>query len=138
VGSNEIVLIDAERSQDPGLEENRMAIDSRDIIIVLTSLPDRVTATRLASLLIERRHAACVNILAECTSVYRWEGGVKTATEVPMLIKTSRSAYSRLQEEILANHPYELPEIASVPLDAGLPAYLDWVDAESLFEYTPN
>ncbi|MBI3527673.1 MAG: divalent-cation tolerance protein CutA [Betaproteobacteria bacterium] len=111
-----------------------MAVDNRDIIIVLTNLPDRATATRLAALLVERRHAACVNILAECTSVYRWEGRVKTAIEVPMLIKTSRSAYSRLEEEILANHPYELPEIVSVPLGAGLPAYLDWVAAESVVE----
>ena len=111
-----------------------MAVDNRDIIIVLTNLPDRASATRLASLLVERRHAACVSILAECTSVYRWEGRVKTATEVPMLIKTSLSAYSRLEEEILANHPYELPEIVSVALAAGLPAYLDWVATESVVE----
>lgn len=111
-----------------------MAVDNRDTIIVLTSLPDRATATRLARLLVERRHAACVNILAECTSVYRWEGRVKTATEVPMLIKTSQSAYSRVEKEILANHPYELPEIISVSLTAGLPAYLDWVATESAVE----
>jgi periplasmic divalent cation tolerance protein len=111
-----------------------MAVDNRDTIIVLTNLPDKASATRLASLLVERRHAACVNILAECTSVYRWEGRVKTATEVPMLIKTSLSAYSRLEEEILANHPYELPEIVGVPLAAGLPAYLEWVATESVVE----
>jgi len=111
-----------------------MAVDNRDTIIVLTNLPDKASATRLASLLVERRHAACVNILAECTSVYRWEGRVRTATEVPMLIKTSLSAYSRLEEEILANHPYELPEIVSVPLGAGLPAYLDWVATQSAVE----
>lgn len=111
-----------------------MAVDSRDIVMVLTVLPDRATATRLAGLLVERRHAACVNILAECTSVFRWEGLVKTVTEVPMMIKTSRSAYSRLEEEILANHPYELPEIVSVPLETGLPAYLEWVAKESIVE----
>jgi periplasmic divalent cation tolerance protein len=111
-----------------------MAVDNRDTIIVLTNLPDKASATRLASLLVERRHAACVNILAECTSVYRWEGRVKTSTEVPMLIKTSLSAYSRLEEEILANHPYELPEIVGVPLAAGLPAYLEWVATESVVE----
>lgn len=111
-----------------------MAVDNRDTIIVLTNLPDRASATRLASLLVERRHAACVNILAECTSVYRWEGRLKTATEVPMLIKTSLSAYPRLEEEILANHPYELPEIVGVPLAAGLPAYLEWVATQSVVE----
>ncbi|MBC8007322.1 MAG: divalent-cation tolerance protein CutA [Prolixibacteraceae bacterium] len=111
-----------------------MPIENRDVIIVLTNLPDRATATQLAGLLVEHRYAACVNILAECTSVYRWEGVVKTATEVPMLIKTCQSSYARLEEVILANHPYELPEIVSVPLGAGLPAYLDWVATQSVIE----
>lgn len=115
-----------------------MAIAKRDTIIVLTNLPDRASATRLASLLVERRHAACVNILAECTSVYRWEGRVTTATEVPMLIKTSVRAYARLEEAILANHPYELPEIVSVPIAGGLPAYLEWVATQSVAERTPG
>ena len=109
-----------------------MTTDSREIVIVLTNLPDRAAATRLAAMLVEHRHAACVNILAECTSVYRWEGKIKMATEVPLLIKTSSSAYRHLEETIRANHPYELPEILSVPVDAGLPAYLDWVATESI------
>ena len=108
-----------------------MTVDNPDIVIVLTNLPDRAAATRLAALLVEHRHAACVNILAECTSVYRWEGKIRMATEVPLLIKTSSSAYPLLDERILANHPYALPEIVSVPLVAGLPAYLEWVAAES-------
>ena len=108
-----------------------MAIDNCDIVIVLTNLPDRAAATRLASLLIEHRHAAFVNILAECTSVYRWEGKIRMGTEVPLLIKTSSTAYRHLEETVRANHPYELPEILSVPVDAGLPAYLDWVATES-------
>ena len=100
------------------------------IVLVLTNLPDRTAAMRLAALLIEHRHAACVNILGECTSVYRWEGEVKTATEVPLLIKTSLPAYAQLEETIRANHPYEIPEILRIPLDGGLPAYLGWVVAE--------
>jgi periplasmic divalent cation tolerance protein len=108
-----------------------MVADNRNVVIVLTNLPDRAAATRLAALLVENRHAACVNILADCQSIYRWEGKVETATEVPMLIKTTRSAYPRLEEVIRANHPYRLPEIVSVPAGNGLPAYLDWVAAES-------
>jgi periplasmic divalent cation tolerance protein len=111
-----------------------MAVDNNDIVIVLTNLPDRAAATRLAALLVEDRHAACVNILAECTSVYRWEGKIRMATEVPLLIKTSSSAYPHLEEKIRANHPYELPEIVRVPVGGGLPAYLDWVAAESVVE----
>lgn len=108
-----------------------MTVDDRNIVIVLTNLPDRAAATRLAALLVEQRHAACVNILAECTSVYRWEGEVRTAAEVPLLIKTTSAAYPRLEEKIRANHPYELPEIVNIPVGAGLPAYLDWVATES-------
>ena len=109
-----------------------MAVDNCDIVIVLTNLPDREAATRLAAMLVEHRHAACVNILAECTSVYRWEGKIKIATEVPLLIKTSSCAYPQLEQTIRANHPYELPEILSVPVKGGLPAYLDWVATESV------
>lgn len=108
-----------------------MAADNRDIVIVLTSLPDRAAAMRLATLLVEDRHAACVNVLADCTSVYRWEGKMETTTEVPLLIKTTSSAYSGLEQKIRANHPYALPEIISVPVGSGLPAYLEWVAAES-------
>jgi periplasmic divalent cation tolerance protein len=108
-----------------------MAVDNRNLIIVLTNLPDRQAATRLATLLIEQRHAACVNVLAECTSVYRWEGSIRMATEVPLLIKTSSSAYPQLEEIIRANHPYELPEILSIPVGGGSLAYLDWVATES-------
>ena len=108
-----------------------MTVDDRDIVIVLTNLPDRAAATRLAALLVEHRHAACVNILAECTSVYRWEDEIRTATEVPLLIKTSSAAYPRLEEKIRANHPYDLPEILNIPVAGGLPAYLDWVATES-------
>jgi periplasmic divalent cation tolerance protein len=108
-----------------------MAADNRDVVIVLTNLPDRATATHLAALLVEHRHAACVNILAECTSVYRWEGRIEMAAEVPLLIKTTSSAYPALEEKIRANHPYALPEIVSVPVGSGLPAYLEWVAMES-------
>ena len=108
-----------------------MTVDDRDIVIVLTNLPDRAAATRLAALLVEHRHAACVNILAECTSVYRWKGEIRTATEVPLLIKTSSAAYPRLEKKIRANHPYDLPEILNIPVAGGLPAYLDWVATES-------
>ena len=108
-----------------------MTAGNRDIVIVLTNLPDRAAATRLAALLVEHRHAACVNILADCTSIYRWEGKIEMATEVPLLIKTTASAYPGLEEKIRANHPYALPEIVSMPVCNGLPAYLEWVAMQS-------
>ena len=102
-----------------------------DTLLVLTNLPDRVAANALATALIERRVAACVNVLSECTSVYRWQGKVETATEIPMLVKTSAAAYPELERVIRELHPYELPDIVAVPIGCGLPEYLDWVAAET-------
>jgi periplasmic divalent cation tolerance protein len=100
-------------------------------LLVLTNLPDRAAAQRLADSLIEQRVAACVNILAPCLSVFRWKGGVQRDEEHPMLIKTTAERYPALEAAIRAGHPYELPEIIAVPIERGLPAYLDWVAAES-------
>lgn len=103
-----------------------------DIVLVITNLPDEQSAAKLAQQLVEARVAACVNQLAPCTSTYRWQGNIETATEVPLLIKTTSAAYPRLEQLIRAAHPYELPEIIAVPVTAGLPAYLDWVSRETI------
>src|SRR5204862_962510 len=100
-------------------------------LLVLTKLPDRAAAERLADLVIEKQLAACVNILAPCRSVYRWKGAVQHDEEHPMLIKTTVERYAALEEVLRSSHPYELPEIIAVPIGRGLPAYLDWVAAET-------
>ena len=100
-------------------------------LLVLTNLPDRAAAERLADALIGRRVAACVNILAPCRSVYRWKDAVQHADEHPVLIKTTTERYPDLEAAIRAAHPYELPEIIAVPIERGLPAYLAWVAAET-------
>jgi periplasmic divalent cation tolerance protein len=100
-------------------------------LLVITNLPDRASADTLAGALVERRAAACVNILAPCRSVYRWKGVVETAEEHPVFAKTTRDRYPVLERVIRELHPYELPEIIAVPLGGGLPAYLDWVAAET-------
>ena len=100
-------------------------------LLVLTNLPDRATAEKLADTLIQKRVAACVNILAPCRSVYRWKGAVQHAEEYPVLIKTTRERYAALEAAIREVHPYELPEIVAVPIERGLPAYLDWVTTET-------
>ena len=102
-----------------------------EAILVITNLPDRATAERLSHALIEQRLAACVNILAPCTSVYRWQGKVETAEEVPLLIKTLQVHYHKVETVIQNFHPYELPEIISVAIKGGLPAYLEWLGAET-------
>ena len=103
-----------------------------EILLVITNLPDASSAARLAQQLIETRAAACVNQLAPCTSTYRWQGKIESATEVSLLIKTTRAAYPRLEKLISMAHPYELPEIIAVPVTAGLPAYLNWIDNETI------
>ena len=102
-----------------------------DSLLVVTSLPDRESAEKLAVLLIERRLAACVNILAPCASVYRWQGEIQHDEEHPLLIKTVKERYAAVEASIRANHPYELPEIIAVPITTGLPAYLQWVESET-------
>lgn len=102
-----------------------------EVLLLLTNLPDRDSAQRMAHSLVENHAAACVNILAECSSVYRWQGKVESASEIPLLIKTTRAAYPRVEELIRAQHPYELPEIIAVSVAAGWPAYLQWVAQEA-------
>ena len=102
-----------------------------DPLLVITNLPDRASAEALATSLVERRLAACVNILAPCRSVYRWQGAVEQADEVPLLIKTGAARYAELEAAIRAAHPYEVPEIIALPIAQGLPAYLAWVAGET-------
>lgn len=102
-----------------------------ETLLVITNLPDAYSAHALAGALVEARLAACVNILAPCRSVYRWQGKTENAEEVPVLIKTTAARYAALEAAIRARHPYELPEIIAVPVDRGLPEYLAWVDSET-------
>ena len=95
--------------------------------LVLTTLPGRDAALAMARTLVEERLAACVSVLGEATSVYRWQGAVETAPEVPLLIKTTSTAWPALRTRIAALHPYEVPEIIALPVTDGLPAYLAWI-----------
>jgi periplasmic divalent cation tolerance protein len=103
-------------------------------LIVITNAPSREVALDIARALIERKLAACVNVMAECTSVYRWQGKVETTRETPLLIKTRAAIYDELEAAIRSLHPYELPEILAVPVERGLPDYLEWVNTETVTE----
>lgn len=106
-------------------------------LLALTQLPDAAAARALADHLIEARLAACVSIMAPCHSVYRWQGNLEQAEEVPLLIKTSAERYPALEAAIRARHPHELPEIVAVPIGRGLPGYLAWIAAETSPEPSP-
>lgn len=100
-------------------------------LLVVTNAPDREVAGRIAQALVDKRLAACVNILAACTSVYRWQGEVERAEEIPLLIKTRAARYPEVEAMIRHLHPYELPEVIAVPLAQGLPDYLQWIAEET-------
>jgi periplasmic divalent cation tolerance protein len=104
-----------------------MTDDESTTLVVFTNLPERESALRLAADLVERRLAACVNVLPGCTSVYRWRGRIEQAEEVPVLIKARSGRYAELEAAIRSAHPYELPEILAVPVARGLPEYVEWV-----------
>jgi periplasmic divalent cation tolerance protein len=95
--------------------------------IGLCTVPDRDAATRIAKALVTEQLAACVNIIPGIQSIYRWRGAVEQDEEVLLLIKTSNAVWPRLQERILALHPYELPEIISVRVQDGHSNYLNWI-----------
>lgn len=100
-------------------------------LIVMTTCPDAGSARRIARVLVERRLAACVNVLAPVWSVYRWSDAIEDATEVPILIKTGRDRYDEIEAEIRRMHPYQLPEIIAIPLAAGFSPYLAWIQSEA-------
>jgi len=103
-------------------------------LLILTTLPDEASAQVMATALVTERLAACVNILAPCHSVYRWQGEIESAKEIPVLIKTTAERYKALEAAIRARHPYELPEIIAVPIAHGLPEYLRWLITETRAE----
>jgi len=100
-------------------------------VIAFCTCPDTDTAARIAEALVGERLAACVSVLPGVQSVYRWQGAVERADEVQLLVKTVAARMPALAERIAALHPYELPELVAVEAAAGLPAYLDWIGAET-------
>lgn len=96
--------------------------------ICLCTCPDEETAQSLATSLVEVNLAACVNILPAVQSVYKWKGILEKDQEVLLLIKTQQHRFTDIESHILARHPYELPEIIAVPIEAGLKPYLQWID----------
>jgi periplasmic divalent cation tolerance protein len=99
-------------------------------IVVLVTCASRKEAERLAESLVHKRLAACVNIATgSVKSIYRWKRKVESATEVPVVIKTTRRKFAALEKEIRRLHSYDTPEIIALPILAGSAAYLEWIAA---------
>jgi periplasmic divalent cation tolerance protein len=86
-------------------------------------------ANRLADTLVDRRLAACVQIMQEMNSVFRWQGKVETQREVLLIVKTLNSKFPEIEREVVKLHSYETPEIVAIPLSAGSGPYLEWLKA---------
>jgi periplasmic divalent cation tolerance protein len=95
--------------------------------IVLTTTGSQEEARRIARALVERRLAACVNIVPQIESIYRWEDTVETSTEWLLLIKTQADSFERLRDAVKELHSYDLPECVMLELASGSKEYLDWI-----------
>ena len=107
-----------------------------EALVVITTTETKEDAERLAHLLVERELAACVQVLPQITSVYRWQGKVEQAGETLVLIKTTRQTYLRLESAIKENHAYQMPEIIALPVVVGADDYLHWLSASLNTERT--
>lgn len=95
--------------------------------LVLTTYGNLEEARSIAQTLVERHLAACVNIVSQVESVYRWQGEVETSNEWLLIIKTTAGAFDRVREALEALHSYELPECIEIAVEAGSAAYLEWI-----------
>ncbi len=99
--------------------------------MVLVTAPSAEVAASMARTLVEERLAACGNVLAEVRSIYRWEGRLHDDAEALLVLKTTRARLEALRDRILALHPYEVPEVLALPVEAGSAAYLRWLAEET-------
>ena len=102
-------------------------------LLVYTTWPDAESARAFAAEAVADRLAACANLLAPMTSIYRWQGAVEQAQEAPLLLKTTRGAVDALRARFLERHPYETPAFVALPVDAAAShgGYLGWLAAET-------
>ena len=101
-----------------------------DKIVVLCNCSSDDQAAKIARELVEKRLAACVNILPGVRSIYRWQGAIEDDSEVLLVIKSSRALFDRLRTEIEKLHSYEVPEVIALTVIDGTQNYLNWMDAE--------
>ncbi|HVF35787.1 MAG TPA: divalent-cation tolerance protein CutA [Candidatus Saccharimonadia bacterium] len=104
---------------------------STAVLLVYCTVPSVPVADALARTLVEERLAACVNRIAGVVSTYRWEGEITADPELLLLIKTTADRFDALRARIVELHPYELPEVIAVPIEAGFERYLAWIADET-------
>jgi len=101
-----------------------------EALVVLCTAPTAEVAAELARALVEARLAACGNVVPGVRSIYRWQGRVEDEPEVLLVLKTTRERYPALRDELVRRHPYEVPEVLALPVEAGSAPYLAWLAAQ--------
>ncbi len=101
-------------------------------VVVFITCPDMESAEKIAKTLVEKKLAACVNLVKVAKSIYRWKGKVEEAEEVLLIAKTKTSLVEQLKKEVKSVHPYQVPEVICTPVIAGLEEYLKWLEQETL------
>ncbi len=100
-------------------------------LVVLVTAPTAEKAAEIARAVVEERLAACGNVVPGLRSIYRWEGKVQDDAEALLVLKTTRARFEALRDRVLALHPYEVPEVLALPVEAGSAGYLAWIAAET-------
>lgn len=100
-------------------------------LLCLSACPNQETAAHIARTLVDEQLAACVSILPGVQSVYRWQGRVEQANEVLLLIKSTHERMNEMSSRLTALHPYDVPEVLAFAPDSVLPAYLQWLQAQT-------
>jgi periplasmic divalent cation tolerance protein len=102
-----------------------------DALVVLVTAPTPERAAEIARALVEERLAACGNVVPGLRSIYRWEGKVQDEPEALLVLKTTRARFEALRARVLALHPYQVPEVIALPVEAGSAPYLAWIAGET-------
>lgn len=100
-------------------------------IVVYVTAPNIETASKIAETIVEKRLAACVNIIPKINSIYWWEGKIERDEEVLLIIKSRREIFEKLSMAIKEIHPYNVPEIIALPIIKGNKEYLEWINGET-------
>jgi len=103
----------------------------KDFIIILVTASSEEEAKKIAQVLVEKRLAACVNLIKDIQSIFRWKGKLSDENEILLIIKTRKKLYKNVEEEVKSLHSYEVPEIIALPIISGSKDYLYWVDSET-------
>jgi periplasmic divalent cation tolerance protein len=106
-------------------------MSAQNVIVALVTVPNKAEATKLAELLVEKRAAACVNIIPGLMSIFSWDGALSKEEEFLLIVKSVKSEYQRLEDLIKANHPYDCPEVLAFDAVNGAEQYCSWVNAQT-------